>query len=116
MGLSTLVSKMPFLVIILIGGLAQVPIFLMRWPVADTITIVSSRDIGCVDPNGWGGALRPGDVGVAIATISIAPTLLVVPARSFGLAGLGAMRRHGSCLMKLEQKGALVTGIILGRF
>ena len=115
-GLRALVGIIALLVTIVIGGLAQVLIFSTRWPVATSIAIVSSRGLNCVDPNGRGGALMPGAVRAAIATISIAPILLVVLARSFGLGGLGAMKRHGSCLMRAERNGALVPSVILSGF
>ena len=90
------------------------PSFSDVWLVA--ATIISSRGLGFVDFSGWGGALKPGATGAAIATISIAPTLLVIPARFFSLRELRAMRRHGSCLLKAEQKGTLIPGVIFGRF
>ena len=105
---------MALLIIVVTGGPAQVPIFPTRWLVA--VTIILSQGLGCVDLSGRGGALRPGAVGAAIATIPIAPTFLGVPARSLGLGGLSAMRRHGSCPLGAERKGALVLGVILGRF
>ena len=78
---------MAFFVKVVTGGLAQVSIFLTRWLV--TATSISSQGFGCIDPNRWGGALRPEAVSVAIVTILITPTLLLVPARSLGLGGLG---------------------------
>ena len=107
---------MPFFIIIVISDLTQVLIFLVRWPVAATITIVSSRSLGRIDPNSRGGALRPATAGATIATISIAPTLLLVPARSFGLDGLEARKKHDLCLLRVEQKRALVLDVIFGRF
>ena len=116
MGLGALVSKMPFLITIVTNGLAQVLIFLMRWPVAATIIIVLSRSLAHIDPSGRSGALRLETARTAIATILIVSTFLMVPARSFDLRRLGAMRKHGLCLVRAEQKGASVPGIILGRF
>ena len=55
-------------------------------------------------------------MGAVIVTIPITPIFLMVPARSFGLDRLGAMRRHGSCLLGEERKGALVSDVIFGRF
>ena len=61
--------------------------------------------------------MRPGAAGTAIATISIVPTFLMVSVRSLrGLSLLGTMKRHGSCLLGAEQKGASVLGVVLGRF
>ena len=81
--LRALVSKIAFLITDVTDGLAQVLIFLLRWPVATTITIVLSRSLDGIDPSGGGGALRLETAGAAIVTISIRLTLLVVPARSF---------------------------------
>ena len=72
---------MALLITIVTGGPAHIPIFPTRWLVA--ATIISSRDLGRVDPSSRGGALRPGAAGAAIATIPIVSTLLMVPARSF---------------------------------
>ena len=106
---------MALFVIVVTGGPAHVPIFATRWLVV--ATIMSSRDLGRVDPSGRGGALSPGAAGAAIAIISIVHTLLMVPARSFqGLSLLKTMRRHGLCLLGVERKGALFPGMIFGRF
>ena len=107
---------MSLLVTIVTGGLAQVPIFPIRWPLAATIMIVLSQDFGHIDTSDRRGALRPRAAKAAIATIPIAPTFLVVPARSLNLDWLGTMRRHGLCLVRAERKEALVSGIILSRF
>ena len=107
---------MPLLVTIVRGGLAHVPIFLTRWPVAATITIISSQDFGRVDLSSWGGAPRPGIARAAIAIIPIAAIFLVVPVEFLGLGGLGAIKRHSLCPVKAERKGTLVSGMILGRF
>ena len=77
---------MTFLVTVLIGSPADVPIFPICWLVR--ATIISSRGLGRVNPSGQGKALRLRAAGAAIAIILIAPTLLVVPARSLGLGGL----------------------------
>ena len=71
---------MALLFTIVTGGPAHVPIFLTHWLVA--ATIISTRGLGRVNSSGQGGALRPGAAGAAIALISIAPTLLMVSARS----------------------------------
>ena len=113
-GLRALIDEMAFLVTVVTGGLAHVNIFPTRWLVAGRI--ISSLSLGGADLDGRGGALRPRAAGAAIATIPIATTLLVVPARSLGLSGLRAMRSYGSCLLWAEQKGALVLAVILGRF
>ena len=113
-GLRALVGKIVFFVTVVKSGLAQVFIFLTCWLVA--AKIISSRGLGCIDPSGRGGALRPGVARAAIAIIPIAPTLLVVLVSSLGFGGLGAMRRHGSCLLKAEQRGILVPGVIFDRF
>ena len=105
---------MAFLVKVVTGGSAQVPMFSMYWLIA--ATIISSRGLGCVDHSGRVGALRSRAAGAAIATIFIAPILLVVPVRSFGLARLGAMRRHDLCLVRAKKKGALVPSMILNSF
>ena len=106
---------MAFLVIVVTGGPAHVPIFPMRWLVA--ATLISSWSLGYVDPSGQGGALRPGAAGAAIATIPIISTLLMVLAGSLqGLSSLETMRRHCLCLLGAERKGALVPGMILDRF
>ena len=106
---------MTLLVIAVTNGPAHVPIFPTRWLVA--ATIISSRGFGCVDLTGRGRALRPRAVRAVIATIPIMLTLLMVPARFFqGLSSLGTMRRHGLCLLRVEQKGASVPEVILGRF
>ena len=106
---------MALLVIVVIGSPAQVFIFPTCWLVV--ATIILSWGLGYIDPSGRGGALRPGATRVATATISIVPTLLIVPTWSFrGLGLLGTMRKHGLCLLEAEQKGALVFGMILGRF
>ena len=105
---------MALLVTVVTSGPAQVPIFPTCWLVA--ATIISSQGLGCIDPHGRDKALRPRAAGAAIAMISIAPTLLVVPARSLGLGGLEAMRRQGLCLLRDERKEALVPSVIVGSF
>ena len=103
---------MSFFITVVTGGPAQVFIFPMRWLVAGTI-------ISClnyVNSSGRGGVLRHGAARVAIATIPIAPTFLVILARSLDLGGLGAMRRHGLCLVRVEQKGTLVPVVIFDSF
>ena len=113
--LKALGGKMALLVTIVTGGPAYVPIFPTCWLVA--ATIISSQGLGCVDPSGRDGALRPGAAGAAIATLSIMPTLLMVPARSLqDLSSLETMRRHGSCLLGAERKGASILDVVLGRF
>ena len=114
MGLRALVGKMALFVTVVTGGPAQVPILPTRWLVA--AIIISSRGFGCVDPSGWSGALRFEVAGAAIAIILIALTLLVVPAKSFSLDGLGAMKKHDSCLLGAERKGISVPGVIFSRF
>ena len=98
--LRALVDKRAFLVTIVIGGSAYVLIFPTRCLVA--ATIILSQVLGRVDLNGRRGALRPRAAGAAIRTIPIAPTLLIVPAKSLGLSGLGIMRRHGLYLLGAE--------------
>ena len=79
--------------------------------------IISSRSLGRVDLSDRGRALRPKAVGAAIATIPIMPALLVVSARSLrGLSLLETIRRHSSFLLRVEQKRALVSGVIFDRF
>ena len=110
-----MVGKIALLMTVVTGGPAHVPIFTTCWLVA--ATIILSRGLGCVDPSGRGEALRPEAAGAAIATISIMPTLLMVPARSFqDLSSLGKMRKHDLCLLGAEQKGASVPGVVLSRF
>ena len=109
-----MVGKMAFLVTVITGGPAQILIFPTRWLV--TAKIILSRGLDCVDSSGRGEALRPGTARAAIATIPITPILLMVPARSFSLGGLGAMRRYSSYLLGAERKRALVLGVILGKF
>ena len=89
---------MALFVTVVIGGPAQAPIFSTCWPIA--ATMILSRGLGCVDPSGQGRALKPRAAGAVITTIFITPTFLVIPASSFGLGGLRAMRRHGLCLVK----------------
>ena len=106
---------MALLVTVVTGGSAHVAIFPTCWLVA--ATTILSQGLGCVDTSGRGEALRPGAAGAAIATISIVPTLLIVPARSLrGLSSLETMRRHGSCLLGAERKGASVPSVVLNRF
>ena len=105
---------MAFLVTVVTSGPAQVSIFPTFWLIV--ATIISSRGLGCIDPSGQVRALKPEAAKVAIATILIVPTLLVVLARFVGLGGLGTMRKHGLYLLEAEQKGALVPGVILSRF
>ena len=116
MEFNALVSKMSLLITIVTDGLTQVLIFLTRWPVAATITIVSSRGLHSVALSCRSETLRLPIAGAAIMTIPISLILLVVSARSFGLNGLEVIRRHGSCLVRAEWKTALVPGIIFGRF
>ena len=116
MRLGALVDKGSLLAPIVIGCLAQVLILSLRWPIAATITTGLNWGFGCIDRSNRGGALRPRAAGVAIATILIALILLVVLARSLALVELRAMRRHGSCLVGAERKGALVPGMILSTF
>ena len=59
--------------------------------------------------------MRPGIVGAAIAKIFLTPTLLVVAVKSLRLGELGAINKHGSCLVKAERKEALVPCIIFDR-
>ena len=106
---------MAFLVTVLIDGPTHDLIFPRRWLVA--AIIILSRGLVCIDPSGRSGALRPRAAGAAIATIPIVPTPQMVLVRSpQGLSSLGMMRKHGLCLLEAEQKGALVPGVILGRF
>ena len=106
---------MAFLVTVVTGGPAHVPIFPTRWPVV--ATIILSRGFGRVDRNDRGGALRPRAAGAVIATISIVPTFLIVTARSLqDLSALGIMTSHGLCLLGAERKRVLVSGVILDRF
>ena len=105
---------MALLVTVITGGLAQVFIFLLRWSIA--VTAILSRGLSCIDPNCRVRALRLGVTGAAITTIPIAPTFLVVPARSLGVVGLGAMKRHGLCLLETERKRTLVPKVFFGRF
>ena len=106
---------MAFLVTVVTGGSAHVPIFPTRYLVA--ATIISSRSLGRVDSNGRSGALRPGAARATIVTIFIVPILLVVPPRSLqGLSSLGTIRRHSSCFLGAERKRASVPGVILSRF
>ena len=107
---------MALLVTIVTSGPAQVPIFPTGWLVVATITIVLSQGLGRIAPNSRDGVLGPKAARAAITTISIAPTVLVVSARSFRLGALGVIRKHSSCLVRAEWKGALVPGVILGRF
>ena len=113
-GLWELVGKMTFLVIVVTGGPAQVLIFSMCCLVA--ATLILSQGLGCVNPSSQGRALRRGATGAVIATISIMPIFLLVPARSLGLGRLRAMRRYGLCLLKAERKRASVPSVILGSF
>ena len=114
-GLRALVGKMALLVTVVTSGPAHVLIFPTRWLVATTI--ISSRGFSCVDLSDQGRALRLRAAGTAIATLLIVRIVLVVPARSFqGFNLLGTMIRHGLCLLRAERKGALVPGVILGRF
>ena len=76
----------------------------------------SSQGLDCDNPSGRGGALRAGVKGDTTATIPIASTLLVIPARSLGLGGLKARRRHGLCLLGAERNRILVPGVIFDRF
>ena len=78
--------------------------------------IILRRGFSRIDSRCQGEALRPGAAGAAIATIPIASTFLIVPASSLSLGRLGAMRKHGLCLVRAEQKGFLVPGLIFGRF
>ena len=107
---------MAFFVTIITGGPAQIFIFSMCWLVAATIIIVSSQGFGFVNPSYRGRALRPGAAGAAIEMSLIALIFLMLPARSLGFDRLRAMRRHWLCLLRAKQKGALVPGVILGRF
>ena len=106
---------MALLVTVVIGDPAPICIFSTRWLIA--ATIILSRGLGRIDPSGRDGALRPGAVEAAIATISIVPILLMVPAQSLrGLSSLRTIRRPGLCLLGAERKGASVPGMILGSF
>ena len=106
---------MALLVPVVTVGLAYVPIFPTRWLVP--ATIISSQSLGRVDPSGRGGALRLRAAKATIATILIMLTLLMVLVRSLqSLSLLETMRRHGSCLLEAERKGALVPSMILGTF
>ena len=51
----------------------------MRWLVATTIIL--SRGFSHINPSSRDGALRPKAAQALIATISILPTLLMIPAR-----------------------------------
>ena len=113
-GLRALIGKIALLVIVVTNDPAQVPIFLTCWLVA--ALIIWSRSFGRIDSNGRGGTLRPEAAGVAIATIAITLSLLVVPAKSFGIGGFEAIRKHALYLLMAERKGALVPDVIFGRF
>ena len=52
--LNALVSKMPFLVTIVINDLTQILVLLFQWPVP--VIIVPSKKIGCIGPSGLGKA------------------------------------------------------------
>ena len=79
--------------------------------------VISSRGFSRVEHSRQGGALRPEAARAAIATISIAPTLLVVSTRSLRrLNSLGIMRRHDLCLFGVELKKASVPKVFFGRF
>ena len=71
---------MAILVTVVTSCPAQVFIFPTCWLVA--ATVILSQTLGCVDPCGRDGTLSPEAAGAAIATISIVPILLMVPARS----------------------------------
>ena len=108
---------MPLLITIVTGDLAQVPIFPTRWPVAAPITIILSRDLGHVDSSGRGRVLSSGAAKAAIATICIAPILLVVPARFFrGFSSLWTIKKHSLCLLGVERMRTSVPGVFFARF
>ena len=103
---------MAFLVIVIIGGLAQVFIFLSCWLIA--VTVILRQSLGRVDPSRRGKALRLRAAWGAIATIFIPPILLVVPAQSLqGLSLLVTMGRHGLCLLGAERKESWCHGCSL---
>ena len=110
-----MVGKMALLVTVVTSGLAQVFIFSLHWPIA--VMVISSRGLKHVDPSRRDRTLRPGAAGAVIAIISIAPTFLVVSARSFqGLSLLKTMKRHGSCLLGAERKRTSVPEVFLVGF
>ena len=115
-GLRALVGKIAIFITVIIGGLAQIHIFLTRWPIATIITTVWSWGLDRVDPSYRGGALRPRVAGATITIIPIASTFLVIPARSLGLSVLGTMRKHGSSFVRAEWKKAPVPDVIPNRF
>ena len=107
-------SKLALFVTVVTSGPAQVFIFPTRWLV--TATIILRRSLGCVDSSGQSGALWPRAAEAAIVIILIAPTFLVVPARSFGLGELRAVMKQSLCLLRAEWKGISVLSVIVGRF
>ena len=106
---------MAFFITVIIGGLAQILIFLLRWPI--TVIIILRRGFGCVDSSCQSRILIPRATGTAIATIFISPIFLVVLARLFwGFRLLKRMKRHGLCLLKVERKRISVLRVFFGRF
>ena len=95
---STLVSKMAFLVIIIIGDLIQVLIMLSK----QLVTIILSRKIDYVYPSGWGRVLKHWAVITRI--FSIAFIFLVGFLRFLKRLGiLEAVRRQDFTLIKPER-------------
>ena len=103
MGLGALISKMPFLVTIVIGDLNQIFVLPLQWLVA--VLIIPRRRIGRINPNGWREALRSWTVRAMITTTSSITSIVLMiflrPVQSFGI--LGALKRLKSRLLRLEK-------------
>ena len=97
-----MISKMFFVIKILTHDLTQIPVFLLPWPIA--FTIIPTRTLNYVEPSGRGGALKFGATKTIIG-FSIAPILLVVPAKSFrSLSTLKVMERQSMYFQKRKAK------------
>ena len=114
MGLSVLVSKISFFVIIVIGDLIQVFVFLLWWPVA--VLVIPSRRIGYINPSGWSRAWKSWAARATMITASfIAPIVFMVLPRSIqGLGVFRALRRLRSKLLKSRR--VPVEDLLFGAF
>ena len=109
LGLAALVSKMAFFVIVIISDLTQVFVIFFKWLVKS----FPSRKIGCIDPKGWAGALRPWAAIIMVFFIMF--TLFVISSKSLeGVGILETVRKQG---FKLLRSGRiLVKNLLFGAF
>ena len=102
-GLDALVSKILFLITIVIGNLSQVFVLPFWWPAA--VLVIPSQRIKSVDSNSWGEAWRSWAAKATITTASsITPIIFMIfPRLVRGMGVLGVLRRLGSRFLRFKR-------------